>query len=69
MTVLAYGQTGSGKTYTMGTAYSSTQDVELEGVIPRVVRKSTLRLSLTKAVEFQRGLLFVYLGGGGQLTL
>ena len=39
VTVLAYGQTGSGKTHTMGTAYRSTMDPELEGVIPRACRE------------------------------
>jgi len=38
VTVLAYGQTGSGKTHTMGTAYRSSMDPELEGVIPRAVK-------------------------------
>ncbi|MGH0135119.1 UNVERIFIED_CONTAM: hypothetical protein FKN15_057085 [Acipenser sinensis] len=39
-TVLAYGQTGSGKTFSMGGAYSSSQENELAvGVIPRVIKR------------------------------
>jgi hypothetical protein len=34
-TILAYGQTGSGKTFTMGTAAGSTEDSDMDGVIPR----------------------------------
>lgn len=39
-TVLAYGQTGSGKTFSMGGAYTSTQESDPSvGVIPRVIRR------------------------------
>ncbi|XP_061217926.1 chromosome-associated kinesin KIF4A isoform X2 [Neopsephotus bourkii] len=38
-TVLAYGQTGSGKTYSMGGAYTASQEDEPNvGVIPRVIK-------------------------------
>uniref|UniRef100_A0A8B9BI10 Kinesin family member 4A n=1 Tax=Anser brachyrhynchus TaxID=132585 RepID=A0A8B9BI10_9AVES len=38
-TVLAYGQTGSGKTYSMGGAYTASQEHEPSvGVIPRVIK-------------------------------
>ncbi|NWW44046.1 KIF4 protein, partial [Pedionomus torquatus] len=38
-TVLAYGQTGSGKTYSMGGAYTASQEHEPNvGVIPRVIK-------------------------------
>ncbi|KAM6381176.1 chromosome-associated kinesin KIF4A isoform 1-T1 [Pluvialis apricaria] len=38
-TVLAYGQTGSGKTYSMGGAYTASQEYEPSvGVIPRVIK-------------------------------
>ncbi|XP_063972210.1 chromosome-associated kinesin KIF4A [Diachasmimorpha longicaudata] len=37
VTILAYGQTGSGKTHSMGTNYSSTNDLST-GIIPRAVQ-------------------------------
>ena len=38
-TVLAYGQTGSGKTYSMGTAFTmSNETSEERGVIPRLIK-------------------------------
>jgi len=52
VTVLAYGQTGSGKTYTMGTAYTSSVDREVEGVIPRVVRDIFNHIQTNKSTEF-----------------
>lgn len=38
-TVIAYGQTGSGKTYSMGGAYTASQEHDPSvGIIPRVIK-------------------------------
>uniref|UniRef100_A0A8C4Q3F9 Kinesin-like protein n=1 Tax=Eptatretus burgeri TaxID=7764 RepID=A0A8C4Q3F9_EPTBU len=51
-TVLAYGQTGSGKTYTMGGTYTTTQDDNEVGVIPRVIHHLFNGISQRSETEF-----------------
>ena len=44
-TIFAYGQTGSGKSHTMtGPSISNIEDVEMQGIIPRMVRTVFTRI-------------------------
>ena len=44
-TIFAYGQTGSGKSHTMtGPSISNIEDIELQGIIPRMVRTVFTRI-------------------------
>ncbi|XP_053121421.1 chromosome-associated kinesin KIF4-like [Hemicordylus capensis] len=59
-TVLAYGQTGSGKTYSMGGAYTASQDDDpAVGVIPRVIK--LLFQQMREKTEWQFSLKVSYL--------
>ena len=44
-TIFAYGQTGSGKSHTMtGPSISNIEDIEMQGIIPRMVRTVFTRI-------------------------
>jgi hypothetical protein len=60
-TVLAYGQTGSGKTYSMGGCYeaSLSQDEELMGIIPRILRD--LFAGIAERTEYEFSVKVSYL--------